>query len=56
MGCLRRVGCLVVLVAIVIGLWITQDKWMHYVRPGAPRAATVERVWQPLSPDAAARG
>ena len=56
MGCLRRVGCLVVLVAIVIGLWITQDKWMHYVRPGAPRAATVERLWQPLSPDAAARG
>lgn len=56
MGCLRRVGCLIVLVAIVIGLWITQDKWMHYVRPGAPRAATVERVWQPLSPDAAARG
>lgn len=56
MGCLRRVGCLVVLVAIVIGLWITQDKWMHYVRPGAPRAAAVERVWQPLSPDAAARG
>ena len=56
MGCLRRVGCLIVLVAIVIGLWITQDKWMHYVRPGAPRTATVERVWQPLSPDAAARG
>ena len=56
MGCLRRVGCLVVLVAIVIGLWITQDQWMHYVRPGAPRAATAERVWQPLSPDAAARG
>lgn len=56
MGCLRRVGCLVVLVAIVIGLWITQDNWMHYVRPGAAREATVERVWQPLSPDAAARG
>lgn len=56
MGCLRRVGCLVVLVAIVIGLWITQDKWMRHVRPGAAREATTERVWQPLSPGAAARG
>jgi hypothetical protein len=56
MGCLRRVGCLVVLVAVAIGLWITQDKWMHYVRPGAAREATAERVWQPRSPDAAARG
>ncbi|HEX2779457.1 MAG TPA: hypothetical protein VHM30_08155 [Gemmatimonadaceae bacterium] len=60
MGCLRRVGCLVVVVAIAIGLWITQDRWMHLVRRGSGRsdrvAPTAERVWQPLSPQAAARG
>jgi hypothetical protein len=57
MGCLRRAGCLVVVAAILIGLWITQDNWMHFVRRPAPAPiATVERVWQPLSPDAATRG
>ena len=56
MGCLRRVGCVVLVVAIAIGLWITQDKWMRlFGRARAPEA-TVERVWQPLSPAAAARG
>ena len=58
MGCLRRVGCLVVVVAIVLGLWITQDKWLRIVRRStpAPDSVAVERVWQPLSPEAAARG
>ena len=57
MGCLRRVGCAVVLLAIVIGLWIYQDKWMHFVRRASNTPApVVERVWQPLSPEAAARG
>jgi hypothetical protein len=58
MGCLRRVGCLVVLAAIVIGLWITQDKWMRFIRRASntPEPVAVERVWQPLSPEAAARG
>ena len=58
MGCLRRVGCLAVVVAIAAGLWITQDKWLRLVRRSgrAPEATTLERVWQPLSPQAAARG
>ena len=57
MGCLRRMGCLVVLVAIAIGLWITQPRWMPLVRRASnTRELVVERVWQPLSPDAAARG
>ena len=57
MGCLRRMGCLVVLVAIAIGLWITQPRWMPLVRRASnTREPVVERVWQPLSPDAAARG
>lgn len=57
MGCLKRAGCLVVLAAIVVGLWITQDSWLHFVRrSSATPDATVERVWQPLSPEAAASG
>ena len=57
MGCLRRAGCVVVLMALAVGLWITQDKWMRlFGRSRAPAEATLERVWQPLSPAAAARG
>src|SRR5258705_4340581 len=58
MGCLRRVGCLVVVVAICVGLWITQDKWLRIVRRSgpAPVATTPESPWQQLSPEAAARG
>ena len=56
MGCLRRAGCVVLVVAIAIGLWITQDKWMRLIGRGRGSETTVERVWQPLSPAAAARG
>jgi hypothetical protein len=57
MGCLRRAGCLLVVAAIVVALWVTQDTWLRVIRHSRPEPATaVERVWQPLSPDAAARG
>src|SRR3981081_3424858 len=57
MGCLRRAGCLLVLAAIAVGLWITQDSWLRVIRHSRPQPeATVDRVWQPLSPEAAARG
>ena len=57
MGCLRRVGCLVVVLAIVAGLWLTQNKWMRVVKRSDPAPEVMaDRVWQPLSPQAAARG
>jgi hypothetical protein len=57
MGCLRRAGCLLVVAVIAVVLWVTQDSWLHIVRrSGSPPAPTAERVWQPLSPEAAARG
>jgi hypothetical protein len=56
MGCLRRVGCVVLVVALAIGLWITQDKWMRLFGRSRATESTVERVWQPISPEAAARG
>jgi hypothetical protein len=56
MGCITRLGCLFVLVAVAAGAWFTRDRWMprlmpHGVRQEAPVVAT-ER-WEPLS-DAAA--
>src|SRR3954469_1603225 len=57
MGCLRRMGCLIVLAALAIGLWITQPRWMPFIRRASNTPQpVVERVWQPLSPDAAERG
>lgn len=57
MGCLRRGGCLLVVAAIAVGLWITQDRWMPLLRRDrGGAAANLDRVWQPLTPDAAARG
>lgn len=57
MGCLRRAGCLVMVVVIAIGLWITQDWWMPLIRRSSAKPeVTAERVWQPLSPQAATRG
>jgi hypothetical protein len=63
MGCLKRLGCLAVLLAIVAGAWLTRERWITIV-PGVthPRsdagtaAASTEGVWQPLGPSAAARG
>jgi hypothetical protein len=46
-----------VLAAIAVGLWVTQDSWLRVIRHSRPQPeVTVERVWQPLSPEAAARG
>ena len=57
MGCIARLGCLVVLVCLAIGAWFTRDKWMSRV-PGAapPSAVSTAPVWEPLSPEAGARG
>lgn len=55
-GCLRPIGCLVVLAVIVGCLWITQNWWLPYVKGSSARPTTAERVWEPLSPQAASRG
>lgn len=57
-GCLRRLGCLaVVLLAVGIAAYLTRDRWMPLVRgrsqPGA--VADAELQWEPVSDSAAAR-
>src|SRR4030081_4021304 len=62
-GCLRRLGCLIVLLAIACVGWLTREKWLKIV-PGAKSSAdssgatatAPERTWEPLSPAAGARG
>ena len=60
-GCLRSLGCLVVIAALAAAAWFTQDRWMPYVRGGNVTGAVgptdvAGAVWQPLSDSAAAVG
>ena len=53
-GCVRRIGCLVLLLVIAAAAWFTRDRWLPLVRgPGAEVSA--EGVWEPLTPAGAAR-
>jgi hypothetical protein len=58
-GCLRRIGCLVVVCIAAVAAYLVRDRWMPYLpRFGnAPRAtaATDGATWEPVSDDAAAR-
>jgi hypothetical protein len=57
MGCIARLGCLVMLALIAVAGWLTRDQWLPKL---TGRAATTESAavstWQPLSPEAGARG
>ena len=57
MGCIGRLGCLVMVALLAIGAFLTRDQWLPRLtgRPIANEGASVS-VWQPLSPEAGARG
>jgi hypothetical protein len=56
MGCIARLGCLMVLCLAALVGWVTRDRWMSKV-PGAPAAAVATApVWQPLSTSAGEKG
>jgi hypothetical protein len=57
MGCLRRLGCLVVLIGLAAAAWYTRDRWLpllgrgpasHAGPPAAPAVA-----WELLTPEGA---
>jgi hypothetical protein len=53
-GCLRRVGCLALLLVIAGAAYMTRHRWMPLVLPGrGADVATLE--WRPISADAAVR-
>lgn len=51
MGCLRRLGCLLlILVIAVVAAWLTRDRWLRVV-PGFHRSAgtAASATWEPLT-------
>lgn len=60
MGCLRRLGCLAVLLVAAVALWLTRGSWLHFVPGTKPRAdttaaRTTAETWQQLTPTGAKR-
>jgi hypothetical protein len=56
MGCMARLGCLMLVVLAAIGGWITRDKWLRKVPGTSTAAAPAAVVWEPLDPAAGERG
>ena len=56
MGCITRIGCLVLLAILAVVGWFTRDRWMGLIRDRDDAAVTATAVtWQPLTEQAAAR-
>ena len=58
-GCLRRIGCLVVLCIAVVAAYFMRDRWMPLINKNLPGSrtttATPGPTWEPVSDEAAAR-
>jgi hypothetical protein len=54
LGCLRRLGCLVLLAAIICGGYLTRHRWMPLV-PVVRHAPAVTLEWKPVSVEGAVR-
>src|SRR5262249_17500986 len=53
MGCLARLGCLILIVCLGVGAWLTRAMWLpDTFREHPPVAA---KAWQPISEPGAAR-
>jgi hypothetical protein len=48
LGCLRRLGCLVILLIVAAALWLTRDRWQDRV---FGRRATMAGEWVAVAPD-----
>jgi hypothetical protein len=61
MGCIGRLGCLVMLILLAGVAWLFRDRWLHLVNEGrSARSDTAvvvarEGVWQPLTPQGGER-
>jgi len=60
MGCIGRIGCLVVLAVLAAVGWIFRDRWLPMVRGGAAGGDTAavagrEGVWQTITPQGGER-
>lgn len=49
-GCLRRLGCLVVLLVVAAAAYITRDRWYPRLVGGTPAPESVETaIWMPVT-------
>lgn len=55
MGCLSRIGCLLLIAVIAVIAWLTQDRWWPRLTGHAPRTASTGPVWEPLTAQGAER-
>ena len=57
MGCMRKLGCLVVLLVLAVALWLTRGRWLPLVRGGGNDAvaSSTDGVWEPLTTAGAER-
>jgi hypothetical protein len=56
MGCIARIGCLILLVVLACVAWLTRDRWFPRVTHHTPvTAAAPVPTWEPLSDAGAAR-
>lgn len=55
MGCIARLGCLVLLVILGGIAFLTRDRWLKKLPGNGPVVASAP-VWEPLTPQAGARG
>ena len=57
LGCIRKLGCLVVLLVLAVALFVARARWRPLIRGSrAPaNAASTEGVWEPVTPAAAER-
>jgi hypothetical protein len=55
MGCLSRIGCLVLVIIVAIVAWITSDRWLPKITGRAPTTTATGPVWQPITAQGAER-
>jgi hypothetical protein len=55
MGCIARLGCLILLVCLAVGAWFTRDRWLPKIT-GKPVVTSAAPGWEPLTPEAGAAG
>src|SRR5579862_1174303 len=68
MGCVRRIGCLVVLAVCLAGAWVTRDRWrplipsrvQRWIAGGAPSGPAADSTqnpttWRPVTTGGASR-
>lgn len=57
MGCLKKLGCLVVLLVLAVVALLTRDRWMKHLpwRSASDSAAIPDAAWMPLTEAGASR-